>query len=171
MTPSPPKEVRVELVPAATTWALRQAVLRPHQEVADQRLADDDGPLTATVAAIVTDRGVVDGHAVVGTGRVAPENPPSGLAHRVVAGTTSWRLRGMAVSPDRRSQGIGGLVLGRLVDHVAGHGGGLLWCNARLPAVSFYAHAGFAVHGDPWEEPRIGPHVLMWRVVEPVRRT
>jgi GNAT superfamily N-acetyltransferase len=77
----------------------------------------------------------------------------------------------MAVSPDRRSQGIGGLVLGRLVDHVAGHGGGLLWCNARLPAVSFYAHAGFAVHCDPWEEPRIGPHVLMWRVVEPVRRT
>jgi GNAT superfamily N-acetyltransferase len=152
--------VRVELVPAAVTWELRQAVLRPHQKVADQRLADDDGPLTAAIAA-------TEGDVVVGTGRVAPEAPPSALAHRVVAGTTSWRLRAMAVSPDRRSQGIGGLVVARLIDHVAGHGGGLLWCNARLPATSFYARDGFMPEGDPWEEPDIGPHVLMWRTVEP----
>ncbi len=161
MTPSPPRGVRVELVPAAVTWPLRQAVLRPHQEVGDQQLGDDDGPLTATVAAMT------EGGVVVGTGRVAPEAPPPGLAHRVGAGATSWRLRAMAVSPDRRSQGIGGLVLARLIDHVAGHGGGLLWCNARLPAVSFYARSGFAVHGDAWEEPDIGPHVLMWRTVSP----
>jgi len=51
------------------------------------------------------------------------------------------------------------------VQHVADHGGGLLWCNARSPAVAFYRRAGFETRGDEWVDPEIGPHVAMERAV------
>ena len=71
----------------------------------------------------------------------------------------------MATREDLRNQGIGGAVLSRAIDHVVEHGGGLLWCNARVPAMSLYRRAGFVEHGDPWDDPDIGPHVVMWRIV------
>ena len=73
----------------------------------------------------------------------------------------------MATRHDLRGRGIGAAVLGRAVAHVAGHGGGLLWCNARLPAVPLYRRAGFFEVGEPWDDPEIGPHVVMWRLVAP----
>lgn len=77
----------------------------------------------------------------------------------------SWRLRSMATEPELRGQGVGSAVLNAALAHVAMAGGGLVWCNARTPAQSFYQRAGFAPHGDEWEDPQIGPHVQMWRVV------
>ncbi len=58
-------------------------------------------------------------------------------------------------------------MLGAAVSHVADRGGGLLWCNARLPAVTLYTRAGFVEVGEPWTDPVIGPHVVMWRTVRP----
>ena len=36
---------------------------------------------------------------------------------------------------------------------------------AQARARRFYERAGFAVHGDEWDDPEIGPHVAMWRTV------
>jgi GNAT superfamily N-acetyltransferase len=72
----------------------------------------------------------------------------------------------MATADGYRGQGLGRRVLDAVVDHVAGAGGGLLWCAARLRAVPFYERAGFSTLGDVYEEPDVGPHVLMWRIVE-----
>jgi predicted GNAT family N-acyltransferase len=73
----------------------------------------------------------------------------------------------MATSEELRGLGIGARVLDAVLAHVASHGGGLLWCNARVPAVPFYSRAGLTTHGEPWMDPDIGPHVAMWRQVEP----
>lgn len=151
----------VDRVPAHMTWELRHAVLRPHETIAQLALPDDDAPATGTFAAIDEDG------AVVGASRVAPGEPPRSVDEHAPAGTQSWRLRGMATRADLRNLGIGRVVLDRAVQHVAEHGGGLLWCNARVPAVSLYRRAGFAVHGEQWHDPEIGPHVVMWRTVEP----
>ena len=151
--------VRIELVPAVRTWPLRQAVLRPHQTSSDLALSDDDTPSTASFAAIDPDE------TVVGTARVAAESAPGALAN-CAPGLASWRLRGMAVREERRGSGIGAALLAVVVEHVAVHGGGLLWCAARLPACAFYRRAGFVEHGAPWDEPHIGPHVHMWRTVD-----
>ena len=67
----------------------------------------------------------------------------------------------MATAEDRRSRGLGGAVLAAAITHVRDHGGGWLWCNARLPAVAFYRRAGLVTRGDRWEEPLIGPHIAM----------
>ena len=36
-----------------------------------------------------------------------------------------------------------------------------MWCNARVGARSFYERAGLAVHGEPFDVPPIGMHLLM----------
>jgi GNAT superfamily N-acetyltransferase len=158
----PPVEFRTDRVPAADTFPLRRAVLRPLQRPEELALADDDRPSTATFAAI-------DGDGeIVGTGRVGLDPPPSSLGGEVHGGRAAWRLRGMATREDARNAGVGSAVLGRVIHHVAEHGGGLLWCNARVPALTLYRRAGFAEHGQVWEDPDIGPHLVMWRTIDPV---
>jgi len=160
---------RVEAVPPSATWALRQAVLRPHEPVDQMALRDDDDPSTGTFAALFGERDVV------GTVRVALEPPPLPLTvlgeFDLADRRASWRLRGMAVAEDLRNSGIGTALLARAIDHVTAAGGGVLWCNARLPAVNLYRRAGLAVHGEPWNDPDIGPHVVMWRLVRGSDRT
>ena len=148
------KGITVERVPVEVTLPLRQRVLRPHETLDQLRLAGDDDPDTGHFAAID------GGGTVIGTASVRREAPPWAPEE-----TGAWRLRGMATAEGHRSRGVGARVLQAVIDHVSGHGGGLLWCNARLPAVAFYRRAGFETRGEPWDEPHIGPHVAMTRAV------
>jgi GNAT superfamily N-acetyltransferase len=164
--------ITVEMVPAWTTWPLRQEVLRPRRPVRDCVYPGEDDRRSAHVAALQRAarpgtglKGAVPTGAeftVLAVGAVLPEAPdwePDG--------DDGWRLRGMATRPDVRGQGLGTRVLDRLIDHVVDHGGGLLWCNARTPALHLYQRAGFSPRGDVFELPEIGPHQVMWRIVEP----
>lgn len=148
---------RVDRVPASMTWELRQAVLRRHQTIDQLALPDDDEMSTGSYAAINADE------EVVGTVRTAPAIPPFPVGLYAPANSPTWQLRGMATREDVRSAGVGTALLRRVISHVADDGGGLIWCNARVPAMDFYRRAGFVVHGDVWEDPAIGPHVVMWR--------
>jgi len=156
-TPLAHHQLRVVRVPAATTYPLRQQVLRPHEPVEALALPGDDDPDTGTFAALT-----VDG-AVVGTATVRPERCPWAPDR-----TDAWRLRGMATADRLRGHGIGALVLTAALAHVGMHDGGLVWCNARTGARRFYERAGFVVKGEEFNLPDIGPHVRMWREV---RRT
>jgi GNAT superfamily N-acetyltransferase len=152
-------DVRVIWVPPSDTWELRRAVLRPARAVTDMALPDDGDPLTATFAAL-DDDGVV-----VGCARVGIDGPPPSLVGVWTGGASSWRLRGMATRQGLRNAGIGSQVLGRALEYVADQGGGLLWCNARVPAIGLYRRAGLVEHGGIWDEPPIGPHIVMWKSV------
>lgn len=146
--------VEVERVAAARTYALRQRVLRPHETIDQLALPGDDEPDSGHFAAL-------DDGEVVGTASVRREPPPWAPDD-----TTAWRLRGMATADPWRNRGIGAAVLVAVVDHVRDHGGGLLWCNARTPALTFYRRAGFTTRGEAWVDPVIGPHVAMERFVD-----
>ncbi|HEX6425289.1 MAG TPA: GNAT family N-acetyltransferase [Acidimicrobiales bacterium] len=152
--PGPLGAVTVEQVPPAVTHPLRAQVLRAGAPPERVRLAIDDLADTAAFAARTP------GGEVVGTAIVTPEPCPWLPEH-----PRAWRLRGMATAEGWRSAGVGARVLAAVVDHVRSRGGALVWCNARTPARRFYARAGFAVHGDEWDDPEIGPHVAMWRTV------
>lgn len=140
----------VRPVTAAETADLRRAVLRGGRPVA---LPGDDEPAFHL--------GAYDGDALCGTGNVRREPAPW------APDEPGWRVRGMATDPAYRSQGVGTLVLGGLIDHCRSHGGGIVWFNARTPAQAFYERAGFVVRGEPWEDPEIGPHVCMWARISP----
>jgi GNAT superfamily N-acetyltransferase len=139
-------------VPAPVTYPLRQQVLRPHQALDQVAFPGDDDADSACWAA------TVDGE-VTGVVSVLRQPPPW------APDVQSWRLRGMATDERRRRLGIGAALLAEVVGHVRARGGGLLWCHARTPAVSFYRRGGFETRGEPWVDPDIGPHIAMEMVV------
>jgi GNAT superfamily N-acetyltransferase len=153
--------VTVSRVPVERTLALRQAVLRPDQTLDQMALPGDDDPATAAYAAVDA------GGEVQSVARVTLEAPPFPSAEMAAPGTRAWRLRGMATRPEARGQRIGSAVLQACIDYVSSQGGGLLWCNARVPAVGLYRRGGFATYGKEWVDPVIGPHIVMWRLVDP----
>jgi GNAT superfamily N-acetyltransferase len=132
-------------------------VLRPGRVDEESAYQADDDPDTVHVAARVTAGPCAE---VVSVGTVLREAPPWEPER-----ADGWRVRGMATRPDVRRQGLGGRVLDALLDHVAGRGGGLVWCNARVAAEPLYTRAGFMRRGGVFELPGIGPHHLMWRTV------
>lgn len=149
----------VQQVPIERTFALRQAVLRPHLPRPEAFVMAGDGAPATVAFGATTEAGDV-----LSVARLSVEAPPFD------PGRPGWRLRGMATRPEVRNQGIGGAVLRAAIAHVAAHGGGVLWCNARMPAANLYRRAGFATWGDPWEDRDIGPHVVMWREVHAAER-
>jgi ribosomal protein S18 acetylase RimI-like enzyme len=154
--------ITVEFVPAWTTWPLRQEVLRPGRAVRDCVYPGEDDPRAAHGAALRTSVSPGGDLTVVAVGVVMPEAPPwDGDID------DGWRLRGMATRSDSRGRGLGRQVLDLLIGHVASRGGGLVWCNARTPALGLYERAGFLARGDVFELPEIGPHLVMWRTVAP----
>ena len=127
------------------TRALRQSVLRPHQTL--EELAAHESPEAYAV-------GAFDGEALVAVGFVVPEGEPG-----------EWRIRGMATLPEARGRGAGSAILTALVEHAESNGASRIWCNARVPAISLYARAGFGVESEIFEPPEIGPHVRMGRAL------
>jgi ribosomal protein S18 acetylase RimI-like enzyme len=101
---------------------------------------------------------------VLAVGSVLPEEPDSDVP--VGRGDTrAWRVRGMAVRADCRGSGLGTRVLEALLAHVRSRGGGLVWCTARLPAMSLYERAGFRSLGSPVDVPGLGAHQVMFVTV------
>lgn len=148
-----PVAVRVQPVPLAGILALRHAVLRPGRPPETARFDGDDDADTVHLAAVLDGSGEVIGCAT--------------LMRRPFAGEPAWQLRGMATRADLVRRGVGTAVL-RAAEALAGARGGapLLWCNARLAAVPFYARAGWEVVSDAFDIPGIGPHRVMVRRVD-----
>lgn len=150
-------EYTVMRVPVERTLALRKAVLRPYLATDEPYSCPDDHlPATVALGAVTPD------DEVIGVARMTPEPPPFDARHEC-----SWRLRGMAARPEVRNMGVGSALLRGLVDHVAASGGGVLWCNARTAALGLYERGGMQPWGEAWVDPQIGPHIVMWRAVDP----
>jgi GNAT superfamily N-acetyltransferase len=159
------KPIVVEMVDARVVRPLRRAVLRPHQPVEQSQYPADDDPRSAHGAVRLpphdhAGRGEVARSDVVAVGSVLPEPPPWEPTR-----LDGWRIRGMATDEPARRRGFGGAILDALASHVARHGGGLVWCNARTPAQGLYARAGFVARGEVFDIPGIGPHVHMFRTI------
>jgi GNAT superfamily N-acetyltransferase len=141
-------EVRIAAIAAADTLAVRQPVLRPGRPPEDARYAGDDDPETLHLGAFVDGR-------LVGVASIIRQPPPG------EDDPGAWRIRGMATLPDHRGRGLGARLLAGLLEHARGNGGRLVWCTARIGAVSLYRRAGFEPEGEPFEIPGIGPHLVL----------
>lgn len=159
MSATTPAGPSVRAIAAGETRALRHSVLRPSQPFDATAYAGDDDPATRHL-------GAFEGARLVGVASLYRANR-SGDDERGCQPRDGWRLRGMATAPEVRGQGVGRALLAACVAHVATKGGGLLWCNARMPAVGFYAAAGLEVVGDEFDVVGIGPHVVMLVRVPP----
>jgi predicted GNAT family N-acyltransferase len=136
---------------------LRRSVLRPHFDPTELLPGDERADVVHFGAS------AADGE-LLSTCLIFPQPCPW---HPDEA--TAWQLRSMATAPAARGRGLAALVLAAAIDYIAGHGGGLLWCNARDVAVPLYERAGFAGDGDRFVEHDI-PHLGMSRPVAAVDR-
>jgi GNAT superfamily N-acetyltransferase len=136
-------DVDVREISLEQTRVLRQAILRPHEAVAE---------LAAHEPADGFAVGAFDRDALIAVGFIAADGEAG-----------AWRVRGMATAPHARGQGAGAAVLQALLRHASAAGASRVWCNARLPARAFYERAGFRVVSEEFEIPQIGAHVVMER--------
>jgi predicted GNAT family N-acyltransferase len=143
-----PSTVTVDEVPAALTYELRRAVLRP--DGGEITWAGDEDPATFHLAARTPD------DRVVGVVRFSPAPCP----WRPLA-AAPWQLRGMATDPAFRGSGAGRALVVDGLARVAARGGDLVWCDARVGAAGFYERMGFTVVTEEFEKPGIGAHVGM----------
>ena len=150
--------VWVEIVDADRARELRRSVLRPFDPPGAPLPGDrvDDVVHFAALAA--------DG-AVLSTCFVyADDWPyPALLPTHLPAVSPGWHLRQMATDPAHRGRGAGSAVLQAVIAYVDERAG-MLWCNARVPAIPFYERHGFAGVGDihPDGDPPI-PHRYLYR--------
>jgi predicted GNAT family N-acyltransferase len=143
-----PSTVTVDEVPAALTYELRRAVLRP--DGGEVAWAGDEDPATFHLAARTPD------DRVVGVVRFSPAPCP----WRPLA-AAPWQLRGMATDPAFRRSGAGRALVVDGLARVVARGGDLVWCDARGGAAGFYERMGFTVVTEEFEKPGIGAHVGM----------
>lgn len=142
-------EAVIERVLAAETYELRHLVLRRGDSPAGVAADDDDHPENGHFAHKIDDR-------VVATGTIRRRPTPTGVE-------PAWQIRGMAVEPEHRGKGLGSAILSALLDHADAHGGGVIWCEARIAAKALYERQGFTVAGDPFDDPVAGVQVPMLR--------
>ena len=147
-------------VEASVVRPLRTAALRPHYR--EGRLAEFDADEAADTHHFVIGR-VCDGdlqQKPVGVVSFMRQTPPD-----AIDAEAAWRLRGMAVAAKHRSKGLGSRLLEASLTQLAvlEPECDVIWCQARMTAVDFYAQNGFDRSGEPFEIPEIGRHVTMWR--------
>jgi len=76
---------------------------------------------------------------------------------------SAYQVRGMATVPELRGSGVGRALLEACVQAAKDSGAQWMWCNARTPAMGFYARHGFTARGGVFDLPNAGPHVRMLR--------
>ena len=140
--------IELTAVPAAAVRELRREVLRPGQRASELNYPGDDEPLSLHLAAVRAGR-ILAVASIMREGMPGRESPGD------------WRIRGMASAPELRGHGIGTALLAGCLQHARERGARRVWCNARVGARAFYERAGLTGHGEPFDVPPIGMHVLM----------
>ncbi|MCH7639720.1 MAG: hypothetical protein IH855_09695 [Bacteroidetes bacterium] len=72
----------------------------------------------------------------------------------------------MATIPDVRGQRCVRDLLQARFDHMRDKNANFLWCNARVIALDFYEYLGLQTIGPEFEIEGIGPHYVMWKMVD-----
>ena len=148
--------MRVAQVRAEATYELRRQVLRDGRADADVRFAGDDAAGTFHLA-ILDD-----------AGRSLAVATASLQSCPLRVGRRAWKVRGMAVAPESRAQGLGGRLLEEIEARAIAEAVEVLWADGRDIALGFYRHHGWSVEGDGYLTPATGlPHHTVVRDLVP----
>ena len=76
---------------------------------------------------------------------------------------TQYRLRGMATLEEFRKIGAGRTLIAFAENIIKNEGIDLLWCKGRTTVQEYYKKLGFKIHGEVFDYPPIGPHIVMFK--------
>ena len=132
------------------TYSLRHKILRPHQPIEEVKYDTDHNDLAFNVGAFY------HGELITVASFSVDNNPnfPSAM---------QYSLRAMATSEDYRMLGAGRTVVTFAEGLIKEQGFDYLWCNARTSVQDYYQKLGFVTHGEVFDYPPIGPHIVMYK--------
>ncbi|WNS76207.1 GNAT family N-acetyltransferase [Bacillus sp. DTU_2020_1000418_1_SI_GHA_SEK_038] len=142
--------LEVKKITQEMTYRLRHTVLRPHQTIEDCKYDTDYEPGALHVGAFS------HGRLISIASFCIEKNPDFSIEMQ-------YRLRGMATLEEFRKLGAGRLIIAYAEDLVKAQGFDLIWCNARTSVQEYYSRVGFNIHGDVFDYPPIGPHIVMFK--------
>ncbi len=118
--------------------SVRRSVFIEEQGIPESEEWDDVDPVARHVLAVAQNRDAV------GTGRLEP----------------TGKIGRIAVLPQYRGTGVGGLIMRHLVNHATESGFTRVYLHAQVAARSFYERLGFRADGPVFDEVGI-PHQRM----------
>jgi GNAT superfamily N-acetyltransferase len=142
--------LEIRLIDPEMTYSLRHRVLRPHQSLEDCKFDTDHAENAFHVGAF--HEGVL-----ITVASFCIENNPDFPVEQ------QYRLRAMATLEDFRRLGAGRLVVDYAEKIIKEKGAGFLWCKGRTSVQEYYQKLGFVPHGEVFDYPPIGLHIIMYK--------
>ncbi|MEH7523403.1 GNAT family N-acetyltransferase [Bacillus sp. JJ1503] len=142
--------LEVRKITPEMTYSTRHTVLRPHQTIEDCKYDTDHEPGALHVGAFS------QGRLISIASFCIERNPDFSIEMQ-------YRLRGMATLEEFRNLGAGKLIVAYAENLIKAQGFDLIWCNARTSVEQYYNRLGFNIHGEVFDYPPIGPHIVMYK--------
>lgn len=131
-------------------YGIRHSVLRPHQAMENCKYETDNGDGAFHVGAF--NQGML-----ISVVSFCLENYPGFTIEK------QYRLRAMATSKDFQNLGAGRLLVNYAESLIKEQDINFLWCKGRTTVQGYYSKLGFKVHGEVFDYPPIGPHIIMYK--------
>lgn len=132
------------------TYCLRHGILRPHQTIEECKSDTDYDDSTFHVGAFFLGE-------LVSIASFCIEKHPDFFYER------QYRLRAMATREDSRQLGAGRSVVSYAESLIKERCIDFLWCKGRTNVQEFYRKLGFKEHGEAFDYPPIGMHIIMYK--------
>ncbi|MBN2794672.1 MAG: GNAT family N-acetyltransferase [Clostridia bacterium] len=141
----------IKVIQKEETYPLRHHILRPNQPFEDIVYSTDDDANTFHLGYYLKEQLV----------SIASFNPEKLEDYH----EKCYRLRAMATLPEYRRQGYGSLLVRQGIRILKRNHVKWLWCKGRVNVQGYYESLGFSSHGEPFDYPTLGPHIVMKRKI------
>lgn len=138
----------VRIIEPEMTYSLRHTVLRPNQSIEYSKYDTDHEKDAFHVGAFFQGK-------LISVASFIRENNPDFDIER------QYRLRQMATLEEYRKLGAGRAVVSFAENIIKEHGFDFLWCKGRTTVQKYYEKLGFEPHGNVFDYPPIGLHIVM----------
>jgi GNAT superfamily N-acetyltransferase len=142
--------LEVRKIKPEMTYSLRHRVLRPHQTLEDCIYDTDHEAHAFHVGAFYQGK-------LISIASFCVEKNPD------FANEMQYRIRGMATLEEFRNLGAGRAVVNYAENLLKDQGIDFLWCKGRTTVQEYYNKLGFNIHGEVFDYPPIGPHIVMYK--------
>ncbi len=142
----------IKVIQAEQTYEIRHKVLRPNQTLEDCQFPGDHDHGTFHLGAYKGDK-------LISIASFYQENHPD------IEGNVQFRLRGMATLEEYRKEKAGSRLLISAEDMLKKQHTDSWWCNARVGVADYYKKLGLREHGEVFDLPPIGPHIVMYKTL------
>lgn len=142
--------LEVRIIEPEMTYNLRHTVLRPNQPVEDSKYDADREDYAFHVGAFY------QGKLISIASFIVDEHPDFPIEKQ-------YRLRQMATLEEFRKLGAGRAIVNYAEHLLKEQGVFFLWCKGRTKVQDYYSKLGFNAHGEVFDYPPNGPHIVMYK--------